>query len=352
MGEGEGGKLLYDGRGGGAVFFSLLLLQGGGLFAPVSREGALVLNNLLLSCGRATVFLGTLYPLFLDAVDGPKLSVGFPFFNRTFVPLMVPMVLAVGVGPMLAWKRGDLLGALQRLWVAYIISALVALGIFYLTYGGPVLAVVGLAMAAWLAAAVVSEWAERVALFRVSLSDTVRRAINLPRSAYGMTFAHFGLAVFVAGVSASAFSREAIEVLHVGGTMRLAAYTLELQRMDRVPGPNYVADSATIRITSDGAEVAVLHPERRFFSLQQQTTSETAIRTNFVADLYVALGEGDAAGNWTVRAYWKPLVPWIWIGAVMMAFGGMVSLSDRRWRVGVAARGRRRGAVAQPAAGE
>ena len=346
--------LLLVAIGGSLMLYAVRApkLQGGGLFAPVSREGALVLNNLLLSCGCATVFLGTLYPLFLDAVDGPKLSVGFPFFNRTFVPLMVPMVLAVGVGPMLAWKRGDLLGALQRLWVAYIISALVALGIFYLTYGGPVLAVVGLAMAAWLAAAVVSEWAERVALFRVSLSDTVRRAINLPRSAYGMTFAHFGLAVFVAGVSASAFSREAIEMLRVGGTMRLAAYTLELQRMDRVPGPNYVADSATIRITSDGADVAVLHPERRFFSLQQQTTSETAIRTNFVADLYVALGEGDAAGNWTVRAYWKPLVPWIWIGAVMMAFGGMVSLSDRRWRVGVAARGRRRGAVAQPAAGE
>ena len=335
--------LLLVAIGGSLTLFAIRApkLQGGGLFAPVSREGALVLNNLLLSCGCATVFLGTLYPLFLDAMNGPKLSVGFPFFNRTFVPLMVPMVVAVGIGPMLAWKRGDLLGALQRLWVAYIIAALVALGVFYVTYGGPVLAVLGIAIAAWLAAAVVTEWAERVGLFRVSLANSFRRAINLPRSAYGMSAAHFGLAVFVAGVSASAYSQEAIEVLKAGGSMKLAAYDIALVKVEKIPGPNFSADRATIRITSGGATVATVYPERRFFPLQQQATGETAIRTNFLADLYVALGEADAAGNWTVRAYWKPLVPWIWIGAVIMAFGGLVSLSDRRWRVGAAARARR-----------
>ena len=345
--------LLLVAIGGSLVLYAVRApkLQGGGLFAPVSREGALVLNNLLLSCGCATVFLGTLYPLFLDAMDGPKLSVGYPFFNRTFVPLMAPMIVAVGIGPLLAWKRGDLLGALQRLWVAYIVAALAALAIFYVTYGGPVLAVLGITIAVWLAVAVITEWAERVALFRVPLAASVRRAINLPRAAYGMSCAHFGLAVFVAGVSASAFSQEAIEVLRVGGTMRLAAYELQLQRMDRIAGPNYQADRATIRITSNGAEVALVYPERRFFPLQQQTTGETAIRTNFMADLYLALGEADATGNWTVRAYWKPLVPWIWIGAVIMAFGGLVSLSDRRWRIGAAARARR-GAAPVPAAGE
>ena len=343
--------LLLVAIGGSLALFAVRApkLQGGGLFAPVSREGALVLNNLLLSCGCATVFLGTLYPLFLDAMDGPKLSVGFPFFNRTFVPLMAPMIVAVGIGPMLAWKRGDLLGALQRLWVAYIVAALVALGVFYVTYGGPVLAVLGIAIAAWLGAAVVTEWAERVGLFRVSFADSVRRAINLPRAAYGMSAAHFGLAVFVAGVSASAFSVEAIEVLKAGGSMKLASYDIELVRVEKVPGPNFSSDRATIRITSAGAAIATVYPERRFFQLQQQTTGETAIRTNLVADLYVALGEADAAGNWTVRAYWKPLVPWIWIGAVMMAFGGLISLSDRRWRVGAAARGRR---SAVPAAAE
>ena len=342
--------LLLVAIGGSLALFAVRApkLQGGGLFAPVSREGALVLNNLLLSCGCATVFLGTLYPLFLDAMDGPKLSVGFPFFNRTFVPLMAPMILAVGIGPMLAWKRGDLLGALQRLWVAYIVAALVTLAIFYVTYGGPVLAVLGIGIAVWLAAAVVTEWAERVGLFRISLADSFRRAINLPRAAYGMSAAHFGLAVFVAGVSASAFSQEAIEVLKAGGSMKLASYDILLERVEKIPGPNFTADRATIRISSGGVAVATVYPERRFFPLQKQTTGETAISTNLLADLYLALGEADAEGNWTVRAYWKPLVPWIWIGAAIMAFGGLVSLSDRRWRVGAAARARR-SAVAAPA---
>jgi len=345
--------LLIVAIGGSLVLYAVRApaLKGGGLFAPISREGALVLNNLLLSCGCATVFLGTLYPLFLDATGGPKLSVGFPFFNRTFVPLMVPTIIAVGIGPLLSWKRGDLLGALQRLWVAYIFAGLVLLGAFYVTYGGPVLAVLGLGLAAWLFAAVLTELAERVRLFRVPLADSIRRGINLPRSAFGMTFAHLGLAVSVAGFSASAFDKEAIEVVKVGGAVAIAGYEVKLEAVNRLPGPNFTADDATIRIARGGALVAVVHPERRFFPLQQQTTSETAIRTNFLADLYVALGDSDDTGNWTIRVYWKPLVPWIWIGAVIMAFGGMVSLSDRRWRVGVAARARRT-AGAVPAAGE
>ena len=345
--------LLIVAIGGSLVLYAVRApaLKGGGLFAPISREGALVLNNLLLSCGCATVFLGTLYPLFLDATGGPKLSVGFPFFNRTFVPLMVPTIIAVGIGPLLSWKRGDLLGALQRLWVAYIFAGLALLVAFYVTFGGPVLAVLGLGLAAWLFAAVLTELAERVRLFRVPLADSIRRGINLPRSAFGMTFAHLGLAVSVAGFSASAFDKEAIEVVKVGGAVAIAGYEVKLEAVNRLPGPNFTADDATIRIARGGALVAVVHPERRFFPLQQQTTSETAIRTNFLADLYVALGDSDDTGNWTIRVYWKPLVPWIWIGAVIMAFGGMVSLSDRRWRVGVAARARRT-AGAVPAAGE
>jgi cytochrome c-type biogenesis protein CcmF len=336
--------LLIAAIGGSLTLYAIRApaLKGGGLFAPISREGALVLNNVLLSCGCATVFLGTLYPLFLDAVGGPKLSVGFPFFNRTFAPMMVPMIIAVGIGPMLAWKRGDILGALQRLWVAYIATALVLLVAFYVTYGGPVLAVLGFGLAAWLAAAVLTEFAERIRLFRVPFGDSLRRAIHLPRSAYGMTFAHFGLAVSVAGFAASAFDKEAIEILKPGGTIGIAGYELTLEGVTRIPGPNYIADDAAIRVTRDGTLVKVMHPERRFFPLQRQTTSETSIRTDFLSDLYVALGDADEANNWTVRVYWKPLVPWIWIGCVIMAFGGVVSLSDRRWRVGAATRAARR----------
>jgi cytochrome c-type biogenesis protein CcmF len=346
--------LLIAAIGGSLTLYAIRApaLKGGGLFAPISREGALVLNNVLLSCGCATVFLGTLYPLFLDAMNGPKLSVGFPFFNRTFAPMMVPMIIAVGIGPMLAWKRGDILGALQRLWVAYIATAVVLLVAFYVTYGGPILAVLGFGLSAWLAAAVLTEFAERVRLFRVPFADSVRRGIHLPRSAYGMSIAHFGLAVSIAGFSASAFDKEAIEVLKPGGSIAVAGYELTLQDVTRIPGPNYVADDAAIRVTRGGELVKVMHPQRRFFPLQQQTTSETSIRTTLLSDLYVALGDTDHVGSWTVRVYWKPLVPWIWIGCVIMAFGGVVSLSDRRWRVGAAARASRHGLQPVPAAGE
>jgi cytochrome c-type biogenesis protein CcmF len=346
--------LLLVAIGGSLTLYAIRApaLKGGGLFAPISREGAIVLNNLILSCACATVFLGTLYPLFLDAVGGPKLSVGFPFFNRTFAPLMVPAIVAVGIGPLLSWKRGDLLGALQRVWAAYIAAALAVMIAWYCTHGGPIFAVLGFGLAAWTAVAVIVEWAERVRLFRVGIGDSVRRAIHLPRAAYGMSIAHFGLAVSIAGFAASAFDIEAIETVHAGSIVKLAGYELHFAGVQREPGPNYLANRSTVQITRDGALVAVVHPEQRFFPLQQQTTSETAIRTNFVSDLYIALGDGDKAGNWTLRAYWKPLVPWIWIGAIIMACGGMVSLSDRRWRVGVAARASRVAPVLQPAAGE
>ena len=325
-------------------------LKGGGLFAPVSREGALVLNNLLLTTACATVFLGTLYPLFLDAVGGPKLSVGFPFFDRTFAPLMVPALIAVAVGPFLAWKRGDLRGALQRLWLAFLAVLAVEGAGLYLTGGGPVLAVLGLALAAWVFMGAFTDWAERVKLFRVSAAESWRRARFLPRAAHGMTIAHMGLAVTVAGIAASAWQSERIEILHPGETLPIAGYVLTLDVITKQDGPNYTADRATITVTRDGAIVTTMHPEKRFFPVQQVPTSETAIHTNLLADLYVALGESDGKGGWTVRAYWKPLVPWIWIGAVFMAAGGLLSLSDRRWRVGIAAR-RARSAM-EPAAGE
>jgi len=344
--------LLVVAIGGSLTLYAIRApsLGGGGLFAPISREGALVLNNVLLATAAATVFLGTLYPLFLDAVGGPKVSVGFPFFNRTFVPLMVPVLIAVVAGPLLAWKRGDLLGALQRLWVAFAAALAVVLIGLYLSGFTPILAVLGLGLAAWVAVGTLTEWAERVKLFRASAGETWRRARNLPRSSYGMTLAHLGLAVSVAGIAASAFEVERIELLHPGDNLDLAGYQLHFDGTEKIEGPNFAADRATIEVTRNGAPIAVLHPERRFFALQQMTTSLTAIRTTFMSDLYVALGDPDETGGSTIRAYWKPLVPWIWIGAVIMAAGGVLSLLDRRWRVGVAAR--RRLPAAHPAPGE
>jgi cytochrome c-type biogenesis protein CcmF len=324
-------------------------LTGGGLFAPVSREGALVLNNLLLATAAATVFMGTLYPLFLDAVGGDKLSVGPPFFNKTFAPLMVPALMAVAVGPMLAWKRGDLLGALQRLWSALAVALLVALGMLVATQGAHVLAALGLGLAAWVGVGALAEFAERIQLFRLTAAASMKRALNLPRAAWGMTLAHLGLAITVAGIAASAFETEHIDIVAPGASMPLGPYTLTLDSVHRLPGPNFVADDATVTVRRDGAVVAVMHPERRFFPLQRQTTAETAIRTGVAADLYLALGEPDGKGGWTLRAYHKPLISWIWGGALVMALGGAASLSDRRWRVGAARRAAR---AAQPAAGE
>jgi cytochrome c-type biogenesis protein CcmF len=315
-------------------------LKGGGVFAPISREGALLLNNILLATGAATVFLGTLYPLFLDAVGGPKVSVGPPFFDRTFVPMMVPLLVAMTIGPLLSWKRGDLLAAGQRLWIALAIAGVVTVILFYMTHGGPVLALLGLGLAAWIAMGVLTEWIERTGLLRLRPAESFRRAIRLPRAAHGMAAAHFGIAITVAGISASAFDVEHLGALAPGAGFDIAGYHLTLDKVERVEGPNYIADVAAITVRRDGAIVTVLHPERRFFPVQRQATGETAIRSNGLADLYLALGEPDKQGAWTVRAYWKPLVDWIWAGCVMMAFGGVVSLSDRRWRVGAGARAR------------
>jgi len=326
-------------------------LRGGGLFAPISREGALVLNNLLLCCAAATVFLGTLYPLFLDAVGGPKVSVGYPFFDRTFAPLMVPLLIALPVGPLLAWKRGDLLAALQRLGAAFAAVVAVILGGLYVTRGGPVLAVLGFALAAWVAAGALVEWSERVRLLRVPLGESWRRARHLPRASYGMTIAHLGMAVTVAGFAGSAFEQERIDAMRPGDTVSVAGFTLEFTGIEQLQGANFTADRGSFILRRGGAIVAEMHPEKRFFPLQQTPTSKTAIHTNLLADFYLALGDPDGKGAWAVRAYWKPLVPWIWMGAVFMALGGLVSLSDRRWRVGAAAPARR-GAAVPATAGE
>ena len=344
--------LLMVAIGGSLLLFALRApaLQPGGVFAPISREGALVLNNLLLATAAATVFLGTLYPLFLDVMGGDKLTVGAPFFNKTFGPLMVPVLLAMVVGPMLAWKRGDLAAVMQRLWLAFAGALAAAVLAYVLAGGSHVLALLGLGLAGWTGTGVLVEWADRVQLFRTGLGNSWRRALGMPRAAHGMTLAHFGLAITVAGISATAFDIELIDTVKIGGTLPLGQYQITLEKVEQQQGPNYIADNATIVVREGGTVIATMHPQRRFFTLQQQTTSQTAIRTGIGADLYVALGDPADATTWTVRAFWKPLVSWIWFGALVMAFGGLVSLSDRRWRVGVAQKFRR--APVAAAAGE
>ncbi|WP_448190368.1 heme lyase CcmF/NrfE family subunit [Azospirillum sp. sgz301742] len=344
--------LLAIATGGSLLLFSLRAptLKAGGMFAPVSREGALVLNNLLLSTATATVFIGTLYPLFLDVLQLGKVSVGAPFFNSTFVPLMIPLVAALTVGPLLSWKRGDLPGALGRLWVAIVATAAAVLLTVW-AVGGPVMALVGVAMGAWAFVGSLVEFAERIRLFRVPPAESWSRAVNLPRSAWGMTIAHAFMGVGILGMTAtSSWNAELIKGMKPGDTAQIAGYTLTFDGVRQGAGENYRADIGTFTLKRDGAVVTTLEPERRNYPVSRQTTSETAIHTTWTSDVYVALGDPDAQGLWVVRMYHHPLLPWIWIGALGLVFGGLVSLSDRRYRVGAPERRRNgAGAVVQPA---
>ena len=326
-------------------------LRGAGLFAPISREGALVLNNLLLTTACATVLLGTMYPLFLDALTGAKVSVGPPYFNATFGPLMVPLIAAMAVGPLLPWKRADAVGALARLKAAFAVAAIVVLAVVAVS-GGPVLAALGLGLAAWLIAGAAAELAERVRLFRAGAAESWRRARRLPRSAYGMSLAHGGVGLVIMGIVAtSAWEVERLRIMRVGDTVELAGYEVAFLGTRHVAGPNYSALRGTYEVRRDGRLVARMEPETRDYPTPPMQTSEAAIRPTPVADLYVAIGDPGPSGGWATRLYHKPLVHWIWFGTLVMAAGGMVSLTDRRHRVGAPARRRRPGATGAPAAG-
>ena len=342
--------------GGSFVLFAWRApkLEGGGLFKPISREGALLLNNLLLSAAAATVLLGTLYPLFLEVLTGEKISVGPPFFNRTFVPLMLPLIIALGIGPFLPWKRGDL-GALTRtMTIAFVFAVAVTVATGIAIWGQAAYALVGIFVSGWLFASTLLEL-YRKARPRASipLSDALGRLGNLPRAAWGMTAAHLGVAVLVAGATgASLLTVERIEAVPVNETLEVGGFDFTLTAVQRVAGPNYDAVRGTFEVvaTGSGAEPDVLIAETRQYVANGQVTTEAAIRSTLWYDLYAVLGDPAGQGRHTVRLYFKPLVPWLWIGSGLMVLGGLISLSDRRLRVGAPVRSNR--AAADPAPAE
>jgi cytochrome c-type biogenesis protein CcmF len=338
--------------GGALVLYALRApqLKTGGLFAPLSREGSLVLNNLLLSTACATVFVGTLYPLFLDALTGEKVSVGPPYFNSTFGVMMLPVTVAMGIGPMLAWKRGDLAGALQRLRLVAVVAAIAALAIVYAADRNLALGAVGTALAAWIIGSALIELAERIRLFRAPLGESLRRLAHLPRSAWGMTVAHSGVGLVVIGIAAStAWQTEILQAMNPGDTIKLAGYDVTFDGVRDVRGPNYMARQGTFRIAHGGQPFITLQPEARRYPQPPMDTTEAAIYPMLSADLYVTVGEADGRGGFAVRLYHKPLVSWIWGGAIVMVLGGLVSLTDRRHRVGAPRRVRAPLPAASPA---
>jgi cytochrome c-type biogenesis protein CcmF len=288
----------------------------------------------------ATVFIGTLGPTFLG-VMGKTVSVGPPYFNFCFEILAIPLVSALGIGPLLSWKRGDLMGALSRLKFAALATALVAVLVYAVMRGGPVLAVPGMAGAMWLIGSAMAELAERVRLGKIPLVQSFARAVSLPRAAWGMTLAHAGLGIAIAGMTGTAlWTEQSIQAMKPGQSVALAGYDVRLDGVGPVKGPNYDADRATFTVTRAGKPVAVLTPERRIVHPQDQSVTHIGIRTNFMSDIYIVLGEPDPGqpGAYVTRMYHHPMVPWIWVGAVVMVFGGLVSLTDRRLRIGAPAR--------------
>ncbi|HXX02826.1 MAG TPA: heme lyase CcmF/NrfE family subunit [Xanthobacteraceae bacterium] len=312
------------------------LLKQGGLFAPISREGALILNNLFLTCACATVFVGTLYPLALEALTGQKISVGPPFFNLTFAPLFLPLLFAMPFGPLLGWKRGDLLGAAQRLLAAAMLGAVAIAAAFALQHGGPVLAPFGVGLSIFVMAGALIDLAERTLFLRLPLGAVLRRAIGLPRSAWGTAFAHFGIGVTLMGIVAvTAWGSERIAALKPGGSVEIAHYRLTFDGLFERPGPNYrdLVGHFTVR-RSSGELIGTMEPSRRTFPVRNMATTEAALMTRGVSQLYLSLGDPNPDGTVPVRLYFKPQVLMIWLGALVMFVGGGLSLSDRRLRVG------------------
>jgi len=323
--------------GGGLTLYALRapLLKSGGIFAPISREGALVLNNLLLTASAATVFIGTLYPLFLEALGGPKITVGPPFFNLSFAPLVVPLLCLVPFGPLLNWKRGDILAAAQRLTVAGLLAFAACVVALALKGNGPWLAPLGVGLAVWLVAGALTEISSRTMLFTLPLRQSLAKARKLPRASWGMALAHGGVGIMLLGiVGVTAWREELVTALKPGESAMLGEDTLTLKSVGMYDGPNYVAVRGEVIVTRAGREIARMRPEKRKFPTEGQEKTEAAIRTDGVSDLYVVLGEVNEQGAWTLRAYRNPFAPWIFAGAVIMSLGGLVSLTDRRYRVG------------------
>ena len=315
------------------------LLKQGGLFAPISREGALVLNNLLLSTSCATVLFGTLYPLALEQLTGQKITVGAPFFNITCGVLLLALSFLTPFGFALAWKRGDLLGVVQRMTVALAGALAVFVGLLAAFRGGPVLAPIAAAIAVLVILGTLTEVFTRVFRGGLALAPALGRARGLPLSFWGAASAHLGVGVVLLGLAATGFGAETIVSMRPGVPVQVGPYKVVLDKTETRGGPNYSEQVATMTIrNADGAVVAVVEPARRQFAMRRMTTTQAGIATIDLGQLYASIADPDGSGLVPARLYWKPLVTLIWLGACIMALGGVLSLTDRRLRFGAPVR--------------
>jgi len=310
-------------------------VSGGGSFGLISKESMLLTNNVLLTVAAATVLLGTLYPLILDTLNLGKVSVGPPYFNAVFVPLMLPLTFLIGVGPLAKWKQDRIPELSKQLRVAFVLAAMLGAAFVILAAASRMLMVaLGVSLAGWVAYTTVHLLVTRV-LKQRDLSGGIAL---LPRSFIGMSLAHLGVGIFIAGVTVtSTYSVEKDLRMAIGSSQQLGPYEFRFAGVKESAGPNYKVQRGEISVFRDGRPVTTLFPEKRQYLRQAQPMTEAGIDAGLLRDLYVALGEPLADGAWSVRLYYKPLVRWIWFGPLLMALGGLVSVSDRRYRLKVRA---------------
>ena len=321
-------------------------LRSEGVFAPISREGGLILNNLLMMVACGVVFVGTLAPLVREAVAGDKITVGEPFFNIAFTPFMVLMALALPIGSMLPWKRGDGSKVMAKLFYACLAAFLVGALVWGVQTGRSPLAPVGALLAVWIVAGALTEVAERAKLAKVPLAESGRRLARTPRADWGKWVAHSGVAVTIWGIAAiTAWETEDIRIARIGDMIPIGGYEVRFDGVEQVEGPNFMANRGTFTVTRNGRDLGTVYPERRLFirTNPPTPTTEVGLHYGFTRDVYVTLGDPQTAAGeaWVVRSYLKPFANWIWGGAVIMALGGVLSLTDHRYRVGAPVRSAR-----------
>ncbi|RKF15087.1 heme lyase CcmF/NrfE family subunit [Roseovarius spongiae] len=321
------GLMLFAARAGA--------MQARGVFSLTSRESMLVVNNLLLGVACFIVFIGTIWPLIAEMFFDRKLSVGAPFFNMAFTPFMVLIGIVLPVGAMLPWKRGSIGRALRTLTPALALAAAVGLVAWAMQTGRSALGPVGLMLGTWLITGAALDILSRAG----QAKDRLRRLRRLPRADWGKAFAHGGLGVTMAGIAAvMAWQVEDIRVANLGDSFEVAGYTVRLDDVREVEGPNYISTTGDFTLAKGGSVIARMHPEKRFYPVARMPTTEAAINSTPLRDVYVVIGDEQEGGGWAVRTYVKPLAGWIWGGALLMALGGLLSLSDRRYRVAAGAR--------------
>ena len=311
----------------------------GGVFALWSRETGLLVNNLGLTAATGVVFVGTLYPLVLELVNGAKISVGAPYFNQSFLPVFGLVMFAAGIGPFLSWKRARPRVVLRKAAVGLAIAAALTVLIALIVGLTQAVGLFGLFIAFWLAIATLQNLVTRIGAGKVGAGSALRRLIGLPRSAWGLYLGHLGLAIAAAGVVAvSVWKVEAIQTSALGDATTVGPYAFTLERVENDAGPNYQTSIATVTVSRNGAPTRTLHPERRFYPVQGRPTTEAGIVTLWHGDLYAVLGDPDGNGGYVTRYYYNPGVPWMWFGGVMLTLSALVSLTDRRLRIGAPTR--------------